>query len=94
MICLISGIAGYLKAVSPHTKIIGCLPENSPVMAESIKAAIISLIKTEHLLVEGASGVALAALLKTAAHYQNKNVVIILSGGNISLDTLKSILSQ
>jgi len=35
---LVSGVAGYLKAVLPHVKIIGCLPENSPVMYESIKA--------------------------------------------------------
>jgi threonine dehydratase len=137
---LISGIAGYLKSMSPQTKIIGCLPENSPVMAESIKSgrivdmetlptfsdataggiepgaitfdicqkcvddyilvsedeiknAIISLIKTQHLLVEGASGVALAALLKNAQHFQGKNVVVLLSGANISLDTLKIILS-
>lgn len=138
---LISGIAGFLKAVSAKTKIIGCLPENSPVMAESIKAgriidmetlptlsdataggiergaitfeicqafvddyilvsemeiknAIISLIQTQHFLVEGASAVALAALLKTAKQFQGKNVVVILSGANISLETLKVILGQ
>jgi len=136
---LISGIAGYLKSVSSKTKIIGCLPENSPVMAESIKSgriidmetlptlsdataggiepgsitfeicqkfvdhyilvseeeiknAIISLIKTQHLLIEGASGVALAALMKNAQQFQGKNVVVILSGANISLETLKMIL--
>lgn len=35
---LISGIGSYLKAVSPATKIIGCLPENSAEMYESIKS--------------------------------------------------------
>jgi threonine dehydratase len=136
---LISGIAGYFKGVSPDTKIIGCLPKNSPVMAESIKAgkiiemetfptlsdataggiepgaitfdickelvddyilvseqeikdAIITLIKTQHLLVEGAAGVALAALLKNAKQFHGKNVVVVLSGANISLDTLKTLL--
>lgn len=136
---LISGIAGYIKSVSPEIKIIGCLPENSPVMSESIKAgkivdmktlptlsdataggiepdsitfdickkfvddyilvseneiknAIITLIKTQHLLIEGAAGVALASLFKNAKQFQNKNVVVVLSGGNISVDTLKSIL--
>jgi threonine dehydratase len=137
---LISGIAGYLKAVSPETKIIGCLPENSPVMAESIKAgriidmktlptisdataggivsdsitfnicqqfvddyvlvseqeiknAMISIIKTQHLLIEGAAGVALASLLKYADQFQGSNIVVVLSGANISLDTLKTVLS-
>jgi threonine dehydratase len=136
---LIAGIAGYLKAMNPEVKIIGCLPENSPVMAESIKAghiiemetlptlsdataggiepgaitfdicqqlvdeyilvseneiknAIIRMIKTQHLLIEGASGVALAAVLKSANKFQGKNVVAVMSGGNISLDTLKSII--
>ncbi len=34
---LISGVGGYFKTVSPATKIIGCSPENSKVMIESIK---------------------------------------------------------
>ncbi len=136
---LISGIAGYLKAVNPAIQMIGCLPLNSPVMAESVKAghliemetlptisdatagglepgtitfdicrqwvdeyilvseeeiknAIVSMIKTQHLLIEGAPGVALAALFKEAARFQGKNVVIVLSGANISVETLKSVL--
>ena len=35
---LISGIAGYLKSVKKDVQIIGCLPENSPVMYQSVKA--------------------------------------------------------
>lgn len=136
---LISGIAGYVKSINPTIKVFGCLPENSPVMAESIKKgkiiemktlptlsdataggiepgaitldlcrqfvddyisvseeeirnAIISTMKTQHLLIEGASGVALAAFLKESKKFREKNVVIILSGANISLETLKSIL--
>ncbi len=136
---LISGIVGYIKSVSSETKVIGCLPENSPVMAQSVKMgkivemetlptlsdatagdiepdaitfdickefvddyilvseqeiknAIITLIKTQHLLIEGAAGVALASLLKHAKQFHRRNVVIVLSGANISLDTLKTIL--
>jgi threonine dehydratase len=136
---LISGIAAYIKAMSPQTKIIGCLPENSPVMAASIKAgkiieiptlptlsdataggiepnaitfdfcqkfvddytlvsedeiknALCVLMQTQHLLAEGAAGVALAALLKTRDQHRDKNVVAVLSGANISLDSLKIVL--
>ncbi|KTD12083.1 L-threonine dehydratase catabolic TdcB [Legionella gratiana] len=136
---LISGIAGYLKSVNPNIKIIGCLPENSPVMSESIKAgriiemetlptlsdataggieadsitfelchqcvddyilvsekeiknAILRLIRTQHLLIEGAAGLALAALLKNAKEFRGQNTVVILSGANISIETLKSLL--
>lgn len=138
---LISGIAGYIKEHSPYTDIIGCLPENSPVLAESIKAgkiieiqtqptlsdataggmvqdaitfelcqryvddyvlvseeeikqAIIGIIKMHRMLIEGASAVALAAFIKNAEQYRGKKIVIILSGANISLETLKSILQM
>ena len=35
---LVSGIAGYLKAHRPTLKVTGVLPENSPVISESVKA--------------------------------------------------------
>jgi threonine dehydratase len=34
---LISGIGGYLNSASPDTRIIGCSPENSKVMIQSIE---------------------------------------------------------
>ena len=136
---LISGIAGYLKSVLPNVRIIGCSPENSPVMAESVKAnriiereslptlsdgtaggvepeaitfdfcrslvdefvllseaeiasAMQLFIKTHHQLLEGSAGLAIAAWLKTQAKYCNQNIVIIICGANISLETLKTIL--
>jgi threonine dehydratase len=136
---LISGIAGYLKAINPGVIIVGCLPENSPVMAESvkagriiemesqptlsdgsaggiepgaitfefcqklvddyvlvneaeIKAAMRLIIESQHTLVEGSAGVAVAAYLKAKESFQSKNVVIVLCGANISLETLKSVL--
>lgn len=142
---LIAGIACYLKSTHPNINIIGCLPENSPVMSASIKAgyvvemetlptlsdataggiepnsitfdlcnqfvddyvlvseeeiknAIIHLMQTQHFLVEGAAGVALGAFLKAAKSsesqkFQGKNHVVVLSGANMSLETLKSILA-
>jgi threonine dehydratase len=136
---LIAGIAGYLKAVRPGVTIVGCLPDRSPVMAESIRAgrivefesgptlsdataggiedgaitfdlcralvdeyvlvseeeiaaAIRTLIAAEHLLVEGAAGVAAAAYHKRRAEFRDRNAVIVLCGANISLQTLKTIL--
>jgi threonine dehydratase len=35
---LIAGIAGYLKAQRPGVRVTGVLPENSPVISESVKA--------------------------------------------------------
>lgn len=137
---LITGIASYIKALSPQTQIIGCLPENSPVMFESIKAgkiidmpslptlsdgsaggivkdsmtfelcekyvddfilvseseiqeALIALLNTQHLLVEGSGALALASLLKERSRFHDKNVVLILTGANINLETLKQVLA-
>jgi threonine dehydratase len=136
---LIAGIAGYLKAVHPEITVVGCLPERSPVMAESVRAgaivdmesgptlsdataggieagaitfdlcrtlvdeyvlvdeeeiaaAIRTLIEAEHMLIEGAAGVAVAAYHKRRAEFRDKNVVVVLCGANISLQTLKAIL--
>lgn len=136
---LISGIAGYLKAMKPEIKIIGCSPENSPVMVESIKAGKIidmeskptladgtagglepgaitfdlcrryvddyillseseikammqEFIRNERLLVEGSGVLPLAALLKVHQQFAHKNVVIIISGGNVSLETLQKVI--
>lgn len=138
---LISGIAGYLKSIDPTIKIIGCSPENSKVMIESIemgklvgdlpslptlsdgtaggieddsitfepcrkfvdeyitvtedeiKENLIEFIAAHHQLIEGAAAVAIAAYLKIKENFAGKNVVIVLCGANIGINTLKEILN-
>ena len=53
---LISGIAGVVKAVRPETTIVGCLPENSPAMAESVKAGRIVETPARDTLSDGTAG--------------------------------------
>jgi threonine dehydratase len=53
---LISGIGGYLKNLNPETRIIGCLPENSPVMYESVKAERILDWSVKETLSDGTAG--------------------------------------
>jgi len=136
---LISGIAGYLKSVNPEAVVIGCSPENSQVMIQSVIAGkILDLpslptlsdgtaggvepgaitfdlcrklvddfvtvsedeiaetlrlfMKTHHMLIEGAAAVAVASYLKMLDRCSGKQVVIIICGANIGLETLKSIL--
>ncbi|MFW9903294.1 MAG: threonine/serine dehydratase [Candidatus Thorarchaeota archaeon] len=136
---LISGIAGYLKSLNSGVEIIGCLPNNSAVMYESIKAgkivdmeskptlsdgsaggiesnaitfelcqryvddyilvnereiayAILLMLEEHHMVVEGAAGVTVAAYLKNLDRFQRKNVVLIICGGNISIQQLKEII--
>jgi len=53
---LISGVAGYLKAVRPGVEIIACSPENSRVMMESVKAGRILELPSRPTLSEGTAG--------------------------------------
>jgi len=53
---LISGIAGYLKAVDPSIEVIGCQPVNSCVMYESIKAGEIVNIESLPTISDGTAG--------------------------------------
>ncbi len=137
---LISGVGGYLKAVSQQTRIIGCSPENSKVMIQSIEMgelhgdlpslptlsdgtsggieegsitfemcrefvdeyitvtedeiidSLNCFMDTHHMQIEGAAAVAIAAFLKTAERYQGKNVVLIICGANIGVETLAKVL--
>jgi len=136
---MISGIGGFLKPQSPGVQIIGCSPQNSQVMIQSVKAGKIldlpslptlsdgtaggiepgsitldlcrefvdayitvteeeikdslrEFIQTQHMLIEGSAAVAVAAFKKQADRFSGLNVVVVICGGNISLETLKEIL--
>ena len=50
------------------------------------------MIEKERVLVEGAAGTSIAALIKMKDRLKNKRVGIIICGKNISLDVLQRIL--
>ena len=53
---LISGIGAYTKTTHPDIQVVGCLPRNSPVMYESIKAGKIVDLVNEPSLSDGTAG--------------------------------------
>lgn len=53
---LIGGIGAYAKSASPQTEVVGCWPENSPVLYESIKAGRILEVDEEPTLSESTAG--------------------------------------
>ena len=59
---------------------------------DEIAAGVRTVIETHGQLVEGAAGVAVAAFLARVADYQGQRVVIIVCGGNISVETLRSVV--
>ena len=139
---LASGIAIGAKSAWPETRVIGCSPLNSAVMARSIEAgrivelpslptlsdgtaggveegsitfdlcrswvdefvtlsegeirtAMRRVLEDERLIVEGAAATAVAAYLKLQARStRSETAVVILSGANVSADTLATVLSS
>jgi threonine dehydratase len=54
---LIGGIGSYLKYASPHTEVVGCWPEGSPVLYESLKAGrILSSVEEKDTLSDSTTG--------------------------------------
>lgn len=59
---------------------------------DEVRSAIRKLVQTNHVVAEGAGALALAAALKTPREQRGLSVVLI-SGGNIGVDRLATILS-
>jgi threonine dehydratase len=58
-----------------------------------IALQIIQAMDNDKIIIEGAAAVAIAAYLKMSEEVKDlKNIVIIVCGGNIGNNTLKSIL--
>lgn len=57
-----------------------------------IAAAMRGCMTHHHALVEGAAGVAVAGLLRSGARYAEQDVVVVLCGGNVSIETLREVL--
>jgi len=61
---------------------------------EDIKKAILTYLEHTHNLAEGAGAAPLAAALHMKAKLAGKKVVLVMSGGNLSLERLTEILSS
>ncbi len=59
---------------------------------EDIKEAILLLLEHTHNLAEGAGAAPLAAALQIKARLSGKKVVLVMSGGNLSLEKLRRFL--
>jgi len=62
------------------------------VSEDEIKSALKLILSKHHMLVEGSAVLSVAAFMKRPSRFRGKNVVLILSGSKISLETLKDIL--
>ena len=61
---------------------------------EEIAKAILLLLETIHQLAEGAGAASTAAALKLKNQIRGMKIALILSGGNITLETLREIITK
>ena len=64
------------------------------VSEEQIQNAVFTVMKECHLVIEPSAAAAIAALLEKAKLKAGEKVVVIVSGANISLNTLRTVLSK
>jgi len=64
------------------------------VSEDEMKRAILTLLETTHQLAEGAGAASTAAAFKIRDRLQGKKVALVLTGGNLTLPTLKSIFES
>lgn len=90
---LSDGSAGGLEEGSITFPICQSLIDDYTLVTEASIASSIKLIAHKHhKIIEGAAAVAVASFLKEIEKYKGKTVVIIICGGNISIEKLKSLL--
>ncbi len=90
---LSDGTAGGIEVGAITFDICQTLVDDYVLVSEDeIAEAMREFIDAQHMLLEGAAGVAIAALKKAADRYQGCNVVVIVCGGNISRETLKKVI--
>jgi threonine dehydratase len=77
-----------LEIIRGHVDDILLVEEND------IEAAVLLLLEVEKTVVEGAAAVGLAALLKNRKRFAGKKVGLVLSGGNIDLLILATIIQR
>jgi len=64
------------------------------VSEEEMKKAILTLLETTHQLAEGAGAASTAAAFKIRKRLQGRKVALVLSGGNLTLQTLQNIFKD
>ncbi|WP_027364288.1 threonine ammonia-lyase [Desulfotruncus alcoholivorax] len=71
-----------------------CVDEMVTVEDEEIARAITMLLERSKMVVEGAGAVGLAAMLQKRVVMPGKNVVVVLSGGNIDINTVSILIER
>jgi threonine dehydratase len=92
---LSDGTAGAVEPGSVTFALCQAVIDERIVVTEAeIAAAMRRVAETEHLMVEGAAGVALAGLMKHAAAFAGRKVAVVLCGRNVGLETFLATVGK
>ena len=90
---LSDGTAGGIEADAITFPVCRAVTDEFVLVTEDeIAAAMRAYMDSEHQLIEGAAGVAVAALLRKKSELAGKKIVVLICGANISRDTLRTTL--
>jgi threonine dehydratase len=90
---LADGLAGNMDPETITFDIIQTLvPEIALVTEAEIADAMRGIVRHEHLICEGAAAVAIAAVASGKIESEGGPIAVVLSGANVDLDVLKSVL--
>ena len=91
---LADGLEGNIEGGELPFRIIQRLVDDVQVVDEdAIADAMRMFAADEHMIVEGAGAVGLALLIGNSPSFTGKRVGLVVSGGNVSIETLRSVLS-
>lgn len=91
---LSDGTAGGVEPGSVTFPLLGSVLDSTILVSEEAIASAMKLIASEERwMVEGAAGVAVAALLKDSQRFADKRVAVVVCGRNIALDKFLAVVS-
>ncbi len=88
------GLAGRLVSPKIFETVKKYVDDLILVDEKDIVLAILFMLQQEHLLVEGAAAAGIAALLSKKISVENKKSVVLLTGRNIDISTLKTLVQH
>jgi threonine dehydratase len=92
---LSDGTAGGLEADTITFEMCRDVVDHSVTVSEDeIRRAMRLVIERHGAPIEGAAGVAVAGFLKTAERWRGLDVAVVLCGGNVSAETLRSVVQD
>lgn len=92
---LSDGTAGAVEPGSITFPICQSVIDSTVTVDETeIAAAMLDIAVNDHWMVEGAAGVALAGLIRTASAWQGRRVAVVLCGRNVAIETFRTVLGM